>query len=64
MAKQGERMSLVKRELFGFRFSRFSLRFGRKPQPFLCHVFMIMVPFKFPLFEFSSQAGFDWLEFF
>ena len=57
-------MCLVKRELFGFRFGRFSLRFGRKQLPFWSRVFMIMVRFKDPLFEFRSQARFDGVGFF
>jgi hypothetical protein len=64
MAKQDEQMCPVKTELFGFRCGLFSLHFGRKQLPFLHHVFMIKVHFKYPLFELGNLASFDEVGFF
>jgi hypothetical protein len=58
MAKQAERMCPVGKELSGSRYGRFDQHFGRKLLPFLCHVFVIMVHFKYLLFEFRGQGGF------
>ena len=58
MAKQGERMCPVGKELSGSRYGRFDQHFGRKLLPFLCHVFVIIVHFKYLLFKFRGQGGF------
>lgn len=46
------------KELSDSRCGQFDQRFGRKLQPFLCHVFVIKVHFKFALLGLQSQGNF------